>query len=130
MNRTDILVAVDVTGALSSSSLLGNVYLIDTNKYLGSWQEGQSQLNTVCQDGQQLTWSVASVDPGNSVSIVSFSGAMVSSKVCAPQTTPLEGSGIWSGQVEAQGSFASYPYTLTLALGAQQLSFDAFLKVV
>lgn len=130
MNRIDILIAVDVDGALASGSLEANVYLVDTNKYLGSWNQGQSTLQTVCQDGQELTWGVAPVDPATSVSIAGFSGQMVSAKLCQPMTDPLSGSGAWSGLVESQGQFASFPYTATLDLEGQQMSFDAAIKVV
>ena len=130
LNRIDVLIVVDTEGALSSGALEGNVYLVDTNKYLGSWQEGQSQLHTVCQDGQLLAWSAASVDPGDDVSIAGFSGQMVSSKICVPQANPIAGNGVWNGQIKTQGIFASYSYTVTIALGSKQLTFDAFVKVV
>ena len=130
LDRIDVLIVVDAEGALSSGDLEGNVYLVDTNKYLGSWQEGQSQLHTVCQDGQLLTWSAASVDPGNDVSIAGFSGQMVSSNICVPQANPIAGNGAWNGQIKTQGIFASYSYTVTITMGSKQLAFDAFVKVV
>lgn len=130
MNRIDILIAVDVVGALAAGTLQGYVYLVDTNKYLGSWQEGQSSLNTVCQDGQWLTWSITSVDPGNEVDIAGFSGPMVSGQICTPAQDPFTGNTVWNGQVETRGAYASYPYSVTVAMGGAQMVFSAFLKVV
>ena len=130
MNRIDVLIAVDVVGAIAAGSLQGYVYLVDTNKYLGSWQEGQSTLNTVCQDGQALTWSIASIDPGNEVNIAGFGGQMVTGKTCVPAQDPFAGNTVWHGQVETQGAFASYAYTVTVTMNGRQMTFSAVLKVV
>jgi len=130
VNRIDILIAVDVVGALASGSLEGNVYLVDTNKYIGSWNQGQSGLVTACQDGTTLTWGVASVDPGDDVEITGFAGPLVDSKVCQPASNPIAGNGAWSGLVESQGQFASFAYTVTLAMQSSQQSFSAAVKVV
>lgn len=130
VNRIDILIVVDVAGALAAGGLMGYVYLVDTNKYIGSWNEGQSTLNTVCQDGTLLTWSVASVDPGDDVSIAGFSGPMIDSKICQPKSNPIAGDGAWSGFVETQGQFAPFPYTVTLDMQSQQQGFAATVKVV
>lgn len=125
-----ILIAVDVVGALAAGTLQGYVYLVDSNKYLGSWQEGQSSLNTVCQDGQALTWSITSVDPGSQVNIAGFSGPMLDQKICVPVQDPFAGNTVWSGRVETQGAFAGYPYVVTVAMDGSQMTFSATLKVV
>lgn len=130
MNRIDILIAVDVIGALAAGTLQGYVYVVDSNKYLGSWQEGQSPLNTVCQDGQLLTWSVVSVDPGNQVAISAFSGQMVDQKSCTPAPDPFAGDGVWNGRVQTQGAYASLPYTVALSMNGSTLTFASYLKVV
>lgn len=130
MNRVDILIAVDVLGALAAGTLQGYVYLVDTNKYLGSWQEGQSPLNTVCQDGQALTWSVIPVDPGNEIDITAFSGPMVDQKICVPAPDPIADNTVWNGRVETQGAFASYPYSVTVAMSGKAMTFASYLKVV
>jgi hypothetical protein len=129
MNRIDILIAVDTAGALAAGTLQGYVYLVDTNGYLGSWQEGQSSLDTVCRDGQRLRWSVAAIDPASAVSIALFSGPLVDSRVCVPAQDPLAG-GAWTGMVEARGTYASLGYTVALSLAGARLDFSAFLKVV
>ena len=86
MNTINVLIAVDVVGAAAAGTLMGSVYLVDSNQYLGSWQEGQSQLNTVCQDGQAIAWSVVAVNPGNQVAIAGFSGSMLG--ICVPAADP------------------------------------------
>lgn len=130
MNRIDILIAVDVAGALAAGTLQGSVYLVDSNQYLGSWQEGQSALNTVCQDGQLLCWSVAPIDPASQVEIAGFAGPLVDGGICRPAQDTLAGGGAWIGRVETQGAFASYAYTVNLAMSGRQLGFAAFVKVV
>jgi hypothetical protein len=130
LNRIDILIAVDVIGALAAGSLQGNVYLVDTNQYLGSWQEGQSPLNTVCQDGQLLTWSVVAVDAASQVAIEAFSGQMVEQKACIPSPDPFAGDGVWNARVQSQGRYASFPYNVTLSMSGSTLTFASYLKVV
>ncbi len=130
MDQIDVVVVVDAQGALSSGSLQDNVYLVDTNHYLGSWQEGQSTLNTVCQDGQTVTWYSASVNPGDDVSITGFDGAAVESKICVPKQDPLADPAAWSGLIESGQQFNSFGYSLALTLGSKTMTLDAFLKVV
>lgn len=130
MNRIDILIAIDVLGALAAGTLEGYVYLVDTNKYLGSWQEGQSALNTVCQDGQSLTWSITPVDPGSQIDITAFSGQMVDQNICVPAPDPFMGNTVWNGRVETQGAFASYPYSVTVTMSGKAMTFASYLKVV
>lgn len=130
VNRIDILVAVDSESALSVGTLQDCVYLVDSNNYLGSWQEGQSQLHTVCQDGQLLNWSAIGIDPSSEVSISGFSGPSVDSKLCVPRAASIGGESVWSGQVQSQGQFNSFSYTITIALGTKNLTFDAYLKVI
>lgn len=130
MRTINISILVDAESALSSGSLKSNVYLVDTNKNIGSWQQGTSELNTVCQDGQAISWWATPINPGNTVMISGFAGAMVSSKTCVPQPNTMAGSNAWGGQAQTRGSVGSFPYTLTLDLGGKTMSFSATLKVV
>lgn len=130
MNVINVVVCVDVEGALSSGSLQENVYLVDTNKYIGSWQQGTSALHTVCQDGQVVSWWVAPVDPGSAADISGFSGPMIDAKTCVPRLNPLADPAAWAGQVQARGAPGTWPYTLALSLSGKAMSFTATLKVV
>lgn len=129
-NRLDVLIVVDVEHALISGSLVDCLYVVDTNGYAGSWRDGPSQLHTVCEDGQLLTWSVAAVDPGSDVVIAKFSGQMVDQKLCVPRASEFAGDTQWSGELQARGRFMACSYSVILGLGPKQLSFDADLKVV
>lgn len=124
------LIAVDTEGALSVGTAVGNAYLVDTNGYLGSWQEATDALHTICQDGQTLTWSVRPISPGGIVSISGFSGQMVASGVCSPIERNPAGDSFWTGKVESQGAYASFPYTVTLSLEGSELTLNAFVKTV
>jgi hypothetical protein len=130
MNTIYITVAVDTVGALAADSLEDYVYMVDSNKYLGSWQEGASQLNTVCQNGQIIVWSAQPLNAGNSVEISGLTASMVDQKICVPKMDIMSGVGSWAGRVETQGSYGSYVYTLSLNLGARKLSFNSAIKVV
>jgi hypothetical protein len=126
----NVLIVVDVEGALASGDLGANVYLIDTNKYFGSGSEGQEELVTSCKDGQTIVWSIASVNPGDDAEIAGFSGQAVTSRVCNPkQTTLPTGDVVWSGRVESQGATARYQYTCTLSFDGKAMTFDPFLDV-
>ncbi len=130
MKQINVLMVVDVEGALSSGDLTSNIYLIDTNKYFGSGSEGQAELVTACQDGQIIVWDVTSINPGNDVEIVSFQGGMVQQNVCVPKaSTTVTGVTVWAGRVESQGQSKTYQYNCTLSFDGKQLTFDPFLKV-
>ena len=129
MNKLSVLIVIDAAAALAGGELAGNVCMVDTNGFLGSWLEGSDSLHTLCQDGQVITWNVASISPSSDVAINGFSGAMVSSAVCTPVLQEQAGDGSWSGRIEAQGAFASYSYTVAISIEGQSMSFSPFIKV-
>jgi hypothetical protein len=129
MNTIDVLIVVDVEGALASNDLQDNVYLIDTNKYVGSGNEGQAELKTVCQDTQPISWSVVPVSPANDVDIVQFTGRMVNDKICVPKQYTMPGGTYWQGVVEAQGMTGEQQYSVVLTMDGRQMSFDPFLEI-
>lgn len=129
MKNIDILVVVDTLGATASGSLQNNVYLVDTNKYLGSWNEGQCELNTLCYDNQIIKWRVTPVSPDDDVEIVQFTGQMVDSKVCLPQKQGLAQDIFWEGAVETRGDVGNYQYSIVLTIDGKSMTFDPFLVV-
>ena len=129
MTQVSVLVVVDVTGALAHG-LSGNLYMIDTTGYLGSFGEGGNELMTVCTDGQIVNWTVAPVDPETNLAITQFSGQMVSDNICNPQLVNAPGGSYWSGRVESQGQTTRQQYTMSLSLqGGSPVSFDPFLQI-
>lgn len=130
MKEIDVLIVVDVEGALASGNLGQNVYLIDTNKFFGSGSEGQTELVTACADGQIIIWSVTPVDPGTDAEITGFTGEMVNKKICVPQQSNLPtGDSIWSARVESQGATGQFQYSCTISFDGKILTFDPFLNV-
>ncbi len=131
MKQINVLIVVDVEGALASGDLGANVYLVDTNKHFSSGSEGQQELITACTDGQVVIWSVTPVDPGTDATIVAFSGQMIAQNVCVPvkSTEPGGGGVIWSGRVETQGVAAAYQYSCVLSFDGNQMTFDPYLNV-
>lgn len=126
-SRLSVLIVVDSAGALASGGLKNNCYMVDTNRYLGSWREGSEELHTVCQDGQGIVWAVASVSPDTPIVISGFSGRMTEEGVCVPKRLP---DGSWLGQVQSRGVFASFPYSVTLAINQTEMRATCFIKVV
>ena len=131
MTTVNVLMMVDVEGAESSGNLSENIYLVDTNKYLGSGSEGQTELVTRLDTGDTIVWSVASIDPGADVTIESFSGTAVSDRYITPVQDPLS-AGVWEAKFQPPGGSAgqSYQYNATLKFnGTKEMTFDPFLVV-
>lgn len=131
MATVNVLIAVDVEGALSSDNLGANTYMVDTNKYAGSGAEGTSELKTKLGIGDVLVWTVASIDPGNNVSIVSFSGTAVTDGYINPVQDPLSPQSFES-RFQPPGGTASgtaFDYTMTLSFEGKTMTFDPFLIV-
>ena len=127
MNIVNILIVVDTLSAASTGNLKDNVYLIDTEKYLGSWNEGLCDLHTLTEDGQLIKWSVTSITPENSVEIAEFSGPMINLKTCIPKKQGIEGDIFWEGRVEA--SPGRYSYTLALNIQGEIMTFSPYIEV-
>ncbi|AUG39229.1 hypothetical protein CXP47_04850 [Pseudomonas chlororaphis] len=132
MKQIDVLIVVDVDGALSTGSTGGlsqNVYLIDTNKYFGSGAEGQAELQTACTEGQFINWSVTGVSPSSAVQINRFTGQMVNDGVCKPRLVASPAGTYWQGQVEAQGFKGRQQYSVELTVEGTVMNFDPFLNI-
>ena len=128
MNTLSVLVVVDALGALSSGNLMDNVYLVDTNGFLGSWQEGTDALHTLCQDGQILRWYATGVSARSQIAIAGFSGPMVDQGLCVPVYSGAAGD-YWTGQVQSRGSFGAYSYCINLTLDGTAMQFSPNLKI-
>lgn len=131
MGEVNVLVAVDVEGALSTGDLGANVYMVDTNKYAGSGSEGTSELKTVLNIGDTIAWSVAPIDPGTNATIQGFSGTAVTDGVINPVQDPLSAQSYLSKFQPAGGtaSGTSFQYTLSLSFEGKVMTFDPFLIV-
>ncbi|MGN6255609.1 MAG: alpha-pore-forming tripartite toxin MakABE regulator [Solirubrobacterales bacterium] len=125
----DVLIIVDVEGALASGNLTQNVYLVDTNKHVGSGSEGQAELKTVCKDGQVIRWSVVPVSPSSDVNIVGFVGQMVNDKVCVPQKRESMEGVFWEGRVESRGASGTEQYSAKLTMDGKEMEFDPYLEI-
>ncbi len=103
-----------------------NIYMVDTNHWLGSWQEGTCQLHTLSEDGQLITWRATAVSPDNQVNITGFSGCMVEESICTPL---LSGGDQWEGRVETRGLSGRYSYDITLAVDGSVFRCSPYLDV-
>jgi len=128
MNEVNVLIVVDVEGALASN-LQDNVYLIDTNKYVGSGNEGQVELQTACKDGQMIAWSVVPVAPSSDVQITQFTGQMINDKICVPVEVNTPDGSYWEGRVESQGQTGNQQYSVVLTMDGKAMTFDPYLVI-
>lgn len=129
MKRIQLLVIVDADGALLSRNLFNNVYMVDTSKWLGSWNEGACDLHTVCQDEQLIVWSVASISSDNQVNIKGFSGDLINKKICNPQQQGISSDVYWEGRIETRGSFGRFDYNIILTIDGIDLTFSPYIDV-
>ncbi|QZT37907.1 inclusion body family protein [Halosquirtibacter xylanolyticus] len=130
MKTVEVLIVVDVVGATSSGNLSDNLYMIDTNKYLGSYGEGTHELSTKCHDDQKIIWRVASISPDNDVNITEFTGQIITERICVPKKNDLGDEEYWEGIVETRGDKGNYQYACTLRIDGKLMSFDPFLDVI
>lgn len=128
MAVVSVLIVVDVEGAMANG-LGNNVYLVDTNKYVGSGSEGQAELQTACSNNDTINWTIAPVAPGTNVQITGFTGQMVNDGICRPQQVNAPGDVYWSGIVQSQGQNGQQQYSVTVSFEGQSQTFDPFLNI-
>lgn len=138
MANVDILIAVDVAGALSgrpcTDSLSGNLYMVDTNKDMGSYREGGPELVTKLNNGDHLVWQLVGIDPATTsdIKIKSFSGQAISGGNISslyPNRSYNPVGRVWEGNFVANPeSTKRIPYTMTLSLYGHDMSWDPYLQ--
>lgn len=129
MNNLDVLIIVDALGASTSGNLQSNVYLVDSDKYLGSWNEGQCEIHSKCCDGQIVKWKVVAIDSDSDVEITEFTGQIIDQKICNPVQQGISGDTFWEGRVETQGAIGSYQYSCVITIDGKPMTFDPFIEV-
>lgn len=129
MKKIEVLIVVDGAAALASGDLQSNVYLVDTNKYMGSGNEGQAELRTAIQDEQLIAWRVTPISQDNEVSIKGFVGQMIDQKICFPQKQGIDSDIFWEGRVEARGKKGNVQYSAVLVIDGKKMDFDPYLVI-
>ena len=130
LNSIDVLIVVDVVGALASGNLSNNVYLVDTNKYMGSWNQGHCELGTVCHDTQRINWRVVPISPSTNVSIIRFTGEIISKQVCVPTKQGEIDDEYWTARMQSRGVKTTYQYACVLSMNGKEMTFDPYIKVI
>lgn len=131
MSTVYVLTVIDVQAALSTGDLASNVYMMDNTGYLGSGFEGTSELMTSLPAQATVVWTVAPVDPGTSVTIVSLQGQAVRDGIIDPVPDPLSDQSLYS-KFHPPGSAqtgTTFQYAMTVAFEGKQMNFDPFLVV-
>lgn len=111
--KIDIVVLVDVIGALSERTAEGNVWMVDGAD--GSTGQGTHALSTACHPGQLVQWTVRPVDLQTPVEIRSIRfGDVAAPPPPAGDDLSLN---VWAGVVPpylTQGT--THPYRLELQM--------------
>jgi hypothetical protein len=129
MSSVSVLIVVDAFNALATGNLQENVYLVDTNKYFGSGNEGQAELQTACADGQIINWRITPVAPDTNAVLTGFTGQIITESICNPVQQGLVGDEYWSSRVETQGKTGTYQYSAKVTIDGREMTFDPFLVV-
>jgi len=132
MATVNVLIAVDVEGALASNDLQNNIYMVDSNKYMGSGFEGTSELMTSLNIGDVIVWTIASIDPFTAVCIQGFGGQAIRNNYIAPIANPLSTQSFES-KFQPPGNVTSgttFQYTVTLSFEKKLMTYDPFLVVI
>jgi hypothetical protein len=129
--QINVLVVVNVGKALQEGTLLNNLWLFDTNPNNLSQNEANAELQTACTVGDDIVWSVTSIDPDLPLSIFGFTGTAVTSDppVIAPYSIEPDKTQ-WKASVNA--ATHSDPkhkgqYNMTLVVGSTSMSFDPYI---
>ncbi len=122
-----VLIVVDGAGAIGAGTLRGNVYMVDNEKYLGSWGQGESELHTLAIPGQVVCWRIEPIVSTEQVGIVHFEGPMVEKKVCVPVRAGTMDEPFWMGRT--QGAFGRYEYRIRIDVGGIGFSLTAWLEL-
>ncbi|MEM4989238.1 hypothetical protein V8G57_17750 [Collimonas sp. H4R21] len=125
MSTICVLVAVNVGQAVATKNLSKYVFMVDTTGYSGDGSEGGNELITTCRNGDTIVWTVASIDPAESVAILGFAGQAIPNMV-NPMKYPQYDGTTWGGRVNQAGNHIQYTMTLLLE-GSVQLTFDPFI---
>lgn len=128
----EILIAVDVDGALRTGDLSKNLYMVDNRgnfilPFFPSTGEGTHELVTSCEKGNSINWKVYPVDPRTEASIFSFQGKAVPREI-----NPVKTGDSWTGVVSGDATIGhKYQYSATLELGPHKtkMTFDPFLFI-
>jgi len=124
----DVLVVVDALGA-AVQGLHDNVYMIDSQKYCGSYNQGQAELVTSCVPWQRINWHLITVSPSNDAKIAGFTGQMVDQKICTPKERGTPSNKYWNGQVPPRAAKGKYQYSIVVNIDGKDYSFDPFIDV-
>ncbi len=125
MSTINVLVAVNVGQAIAQNNLSKYVFMVDTTGYSGNGNQGSNELVTTLNNGDTIVWTVDSIDPNETVSILSFAGNAIPNMVNPAQYPQFNGT-VWGGRVNQAGNKVQYTMTLLLE-GNVHLTFDPFI---
>lgn len=132
MSQVNILVAVNVSEAISSGNLGEYIWMIDTKDYSGTTNksEATNHLHTHVKNGDTIVWTVVPIDPNDEVSILGFwnanSGENTIPDMINPGKYPQFDGTVWGGRVNKTGTNAKYSMNLLLG-GTHHMTFDPFI---
>lgn len=117
-DTVNIVVLVDVTGALASGTLKQNIYLVDNKKLEGSVDEGTGSLKTIVENGDTVVWNILSIECETYVTITDI---IFENDFCKPHEERFEGSDVtyWIGKVKSNSQDKDlHNYKLKIKVGS------------
>lgn len=116
MKMVNIRIVLDPANALENGSLSGNLWMVDDNRLCGSLSEGTMQLATAVMPGDQIVWTVLSIECETHVALHRID---IDPKICDVQQKYYPGTRVayWIGTVKAM--VGELPYGLVFELGSR-----------
>jgi hypothetical protein len=129
MSQVSIKLVIDVTGALQSGSLSGNIFALDTNRRGGSQGNGTDALQTAVSRGSEITWMIS---PLECEAFVSLDHIVTDKSVVETMRHQFPGTAIsyWRGTVKRVAHPTSYDLVFTIGSFGRQMVHTAQLGLI
>lgn len=118
-------VLVNVARAIAENNLPKYVFMVDSTGYSGDGSEGTNELRTKCENGDTIVWSAVSINPGEAIAILGFTGQAIPNMV-NPQRYPQYDGTVWGGRVNSAGNNVQYSISMLLENNVH-MTFDPFI---
>jgi hypothetical protein len=133
MASINIMIAIDVETAIataSGSTITQGLYMIDTTGYEGT-AEGNTELQTPCNAGDVLVWTVYPINPSDNVQITGFTGTAPSNGTFQNLESETAPNGVpyWTCAINLGAPSSTVQYSVSFKMSGQTYSYDPFVVI-
>ena len=116
-----VVSVVDIVGALSTETLEGNIYFMDTNKAGGSKDLGTESVKTAVKKGDRVIWGVQALE---CEAFAAIHGIIIDKDFCEPERKVYPGTDVsyWMGTVKKDIDSLSYHIQLKVGTRTEPMT--------